>query len=60
MRWPDECEPVREGPDPSTRLGSGHSAAFLKATKHEKSEAYWNGTEWGPRIKCQVCSSMLY
>jgi hypothetical protein len=29
MRWSDDCGPVREGPDPSTGLGSGHPAFFF-------------------------------
>jgi hypothetical protein len=38
MRWPDDCGSVREGPDSSTGLGSGHSAAFfpMRQRKHKK------------------------
>ncbi len=40
MRWPDDCGSVREGPERSTGLGSGHSAAFSMRQKHKKNESY--------------------
>ncbi len=41
MQWPDDCGPVREGPDPSTRLGSSHSAAFFPMRQRKyKADVY--------------------
>jgi hypothetical protein len=42
MLWSDEHGSVREGPDPSTGLRSGHSAVFLCA-KTRNSDAYQFG-----------------
>ncbi len=49
MRWLDDCGPVREGPDTSTGLGSGHPAAFFTYSAEEniKSRRMPYGTECG-------------
>ncbi len=60
MQCPDDCGPVREGPDPSTGLGSGHLAAFLPMRQRTlKSGRVPYGTECGLRCRCQVRRSLL-
>jgi hypothetical protein len=61
MRWLDDCGSVREGPDPSTGLGSGHSAGFFPCAKENiKSGCVPCGAECGSGCSCRVHSPVLY
>jgi hypothetical protein len=44
MRCPDDCGSVREGPDPSTGLGSGHPAVFFTYAPKKTSKPVANRT----------------
>jgi hypothetical protein len=60
MQCPDDCRSVREGPDPSTGLGSSHLAAFLPIRQRKlKSGRVPYGTECGPGCRCRVRSLLL-
>ncbi len=60
MQGLDDCGPVREGPDPSTGLGSGHPAAFLPIRQRKlKSGCVPYGTECGLGCRCRVRSRLL-